>query len=147
VEKEIPTLTEVLKDTTEISVRFNEADPLGIVWHGHYVRYFEDGRESFGKRYGFSYLDCYAHGLAIPVVSIKCDYKKALRYGDTVTVETTFVSKKAAKIFFEYRVVNSKGELVASGSTVQVFVEVKTFQLQLTNPVFFENWKVKWNLE
>ncbi len=147
MEKEIPTLAEVLKDTTEISVRFNEADPLGIVWHGHYVRYFEDGRESFGKRYGFSYLDCYAHGLAIPVVSIQCDYKKALRYGDTVTVETTFISKKAAKIFFEYRIVNSKGELVASGSTVQVFVEVKTFQLQLTNPVFFEEWKAKWNLE
>lgn len=147
MEKEIPTLAEVLKDTTEISVRFNEADPLGIVWHGHYVRYFEDGRESFGKRYGFSYLDCYAHGLAIPVVSIQCDYKKALRYGDTVTVETTFISKKAAKIFFEYKIVNSKGELVASGSTVQVFVEVKTFQLQLTNPVFFEEWKAKWNLE
>lgn len=147
MEKEIPTLAEVLKDTTEISVRFNEADPLGIVWHGHYVRYFEDGRESFGKRYGFSYLDCYAHGLAIPVVSIQCDYKKALRYGDTVTVETTFISKKAAKIFFEYKIVNSKGELVASGSTVQVFVEVKTFQLQLTNPVFFEEWKAKWNFE
>ncbi len=147
MEKEIPTLTEVLKDTTEISVRFNEADPLGIVWHGHYVRYFEDGRESFGKRYGFSYLDCYAHGLAIPVVSIQCDYKKALRYGDTVTVETTFIAKKAAKVFFEYKIVNSKGELVASGSTVQVFVEVKTFQLQLTNPVFFEDWKAKWNLE
>lgn len=147
MEKEIPTLIGVLKDTTEISVRFNEADPLGIVWHGHYVRYFEDGRESFGKRYGFSYLDCYAHGLAIPVVSIQCDYKKALRYGDTVTVETTFIAKKAAKVFFEYKIVNSKGELVATGSTVQVFVEVKTFQLQLTNPVFFEEWKAKWNLE
>lgn len=147
METEIPTITSVLKDTTQVKVRFNEADPLGIVWHGHYVRYFEDGRESFGKRYGLSYLDCYAHGLAIPVVSIHCDYKKALRYGDTVTVETTYLPRKAAKVNFEYRIVNSNGELVASGSTVQVFVEVKTFQLQLTNPAFFEAWKVKWKLD
>ncbi len=38
-----------LVSTTEVLVRFNEADPLGIVWHGHYIRYFEDGREDFGK--------------------------------------------------------------------------------------------------
>ena len=32
-------------------IRFNETDPLGIVWHGHYITYLEDGRESFGKKY------------------------------------------------------------------------------------------------
>jgi hypothetical protein len=37
-----------LIEKTAIPVRFNEADPLGIVWHGHYIRYFEDGREAFG---------------------------------------------------------------------------------------------------
>ena len=49
----------ILKTETEILVRFNEADPLGIVWHGHYIRYFEDGREDFGKSYGIGYLDFY----------------------------------------------------------------------------------------
>ena len=56
-------------------VRFNEADPLGIVWHGHYLRYFEDGREDFGKTYGLSYLDFYQHRIAVPVVSVDCQYK------------------------------------------------------------------------
>ena len=147
MEAQISTINQVLQDTTQVAVRFNEADPLGIVWHGHYIRYFEDGRESFGKRYGLSYLDCYAHGLAIPVVSVQCDYKKALRYGDTVTVETTFISRRAAKVNFQYRILNGSGEVVATGSTMQVFVEVKTFQLQLTNPPFFEDWKVKWKLD
>lgn len=147
METEILSINSVLQDTTHVTVRFNEADPLGIVWHGHYVRYFEDGRESFGKKYGLTYLDCYAHGVAIPVVSLQCDYKKALRYGDTVTVETTYIPKKAAKVHFQYRILNSEGELVASGSTIQVFVEVKTFQLELTNPAFFEAWKTKWNLD
>ncbi len=49
----------LLTERVEILVRFNEADPLGIVWHGHYVRYFEDGREAFGNKYGLRYLDIF----------------------------------------------------------------------------------------
>ena len=138
----------MLTDQTEISVRFNEADPLGIVWHGYYVRYFEDGRESFGKQYGVSYLDFYAQGLAVPVVSLQCDYKKPLRYGDKVIVATTFINSAAAKMKFVYKIYESKSNsLVATGSSLQVFVDAKTFVLQLTTPVFFEKWKQNNNLQ
>lgn len=137
----------MLTDQTEVIVRFNEADPLGIVWHGHYIRYFEDGRESFGKRFGISYLDFYHAGLAVPVVSVNCDYKKPLRYGDSVIVESTFVNSSAAKLKFDYKIFEGRSKgLVAVGSTMQVFVDVKTFELQLTIPSFFEAWKEKWKL-
>lgn len=137
----------MLRDQTEVNVRFNEADPLGVVWHGHYIRYFEDGREAFGKRFGISYLDFYNRGLAVPVVSVQCDFKKALRYGDSVVVETTYVNTPAAKLKFEYRIMDSKtNALVATGSSLQVFVDAKTFALQLTMPAFFEEWKKKSNL-
>ncbi len=135
----------MLVHRTEVVVRFNEADPLGVVWHGHYLRYFEDGREAFGKEYGISYLDLYGKGLAVPVVSVQCDYKKPLRYGNTVIVETTFVPSPAAKLRFEYKMFEAATrELVATGSSLQVFVDVKTFSLQLTVPEFFEEWKNKW---
>lgn len=138
----------MLTHQTEVAVRFNEADPLGIVWHGHYVRYFEDGREAFGKQFGISYLDFYSNGLAVPIVSVQCDYKKPLKYGDSVVVETTFIDSPAAKLKFDYQIYQGKSkELVAAGSTVQVFVDAKTFQLQLTIPEFFEQWKGKWKRE
>lgn len=137
----------MLSHETEVVVKFNEADPLGIVWHGHYIRYFEDGREGFGKAHGITYLDCYNHGLALPVVSVHCDYSKPLRYGDTVKVLTTYVNSAAAKVIFDYKIFEaSKKKLVAKGSSTQVFVDVKTFQLQLTLPQFFEEWKKKHNL-
>jgi len=131
---------------TEITVRFNEADPLGIVWHGHYVRYFEDAREDFGKVHGISYLDFYRNGLAVPIVTIQCDYKKPLRYGDSIMVETSYINTTAAKLKFKYRIFDTLHRtLVASGSTLQVFVDAKTFELQLTIPAFFEAWKKKQN--
>jgi acyl-CoA thioester hydrolase len=138
----------VLTHQTEVTVRFNEADPLGIIWHGHYIRYFEDGREAFGKQFSVAYLNFYKQGLAVPIVSVNCDYKKPLRYGDTVIVETTYVDSRAAKLKFDYKIFQKQtGELVATGSTLQVFVNVKTFELQLTVPLFFEQWKKKWGFD
>ena len=137
-----------LSERIEINVRFNEADPLGIVWHGHYIRYFEDGREAFGNKYGIGYLDFYERSIIIPVVNIECSYKRSLRYGDKVIVETTFIPTEAAKLKFEYRLYNtSKGELVATGSSVQVFLDKETSTLQLTNPLFFDEWKKKQELK
>jgi len=136
-----------LKNETEVIVRFNEADPLGIVWHGHYVRYFEDGREAFCKEQGISYIDFYRNGWAIPIVSISCNYKKPLRYGETVIVETTYIPCVAAKLLFEYRILHPETkEIIALGSSIQVFVDATTFELQLFPPPFFLNWKEKKNL-
>src|SRR5664279_3933160 len=105
---EFQTMENKLECKTEIRVRFNEADPLGIVWHGHYIRYFEDGREDFGNRYGVGYLDFYNNGLVVPVVHVDCAFKKSLRYGDTVIVETIYKPCEAAKIQFAYRLFNKK---------------------------------------
>lgn len=87
-------------------------------------------------------MDFYRHGLAVPIVSVQCDFKKPLKFGDTMLVQTTYNDTPAAKIKFDYKVFQKRtSDLVATGSTVQVFVDVKTFQLQLTIPEFFENWK------
>jgi acyl-CoA thioester hydrolase len=127
---------------TEILVRFNEADPLGIVWHGHYIRYLEDGREAFGNHYRVGYLDFYRHGIIVPVVHVQCDYKRSLKYGEKVMIETKFIPCAAAKMKFDYRLFNAEtGQLVALGSSVQVFLDKTTSALQLTNPPFFEEWK------
>ncbi len=130
-----------LTHRTEVLVRFNEADPLGIVWHGHYIRYFEDGREAFGIAHGLGYLEVYAKGYIIPVVSVHCDYKKSLRYGDKLIVETEYVPEEAAKLRFHYTIYNTAAEKIATGYSVQVFLSKDDSVLQLTNPPFFESWK------
>lgn len=137
-----------LSYTTEVVVRFNEADPLGIVWHGHYVRYFEDGREAFGQAFGLSYLDVYKQGFSVPIVKVQCDYKKSLRYGDKMIIETTFTPSVAAKLLFSYKIFNAATrELVATGSTLQVFLDLEKEELQLVNPAFFAEWKKKMDLD
>ena len=131
----------MLRSEIEFTVRFNEVDALGIVWHGHYIRFFEDGREAFGAQHGLAYMDIYAKGFLAPVVSINCDYKKPLEYGDKVIVETIFVESPAAKIIFRYKISTPLKGIIAEGTSVQVFLDKNARQLQLTAPEFFTEWK------
>ncbi|WP_209402613.1 thioesterase family protein [Pseudozobellia sp. WGM2] len=134
-----------LSFTSEIRVRFSECDPLGIVWHGNYIQYFEDAREAFGRHHGISYLDQKANNFSSPIVSSKCEHKLPLAYGDIATVRTTYIDSAAAKMIFKYEILNPEGKIVCIGETVQVFVELGG-GLSLTLPEFFKKWKLKTGL-
>ncbi len=129
---------------SETEVRFSEVDSIKVVWHGNYIKYMEDGREAFGKKYGLEYLDVYSHGYVTPIVQAHCEYKKPLRYGERALIETTFVDTPAAKIIFRYRIMNAgTKEVAAVGETVQVFLSAENEELYLSLPPFFEAWKRK----
>ena len=136
----------MLKSRKEIHVRFNEVDSLHIVWHGHYINYFEDGREAFGQEFGLSYMDVFNEGYRIPLVHIDCQFKRPIAYGDRVEVITTFVDTPAAKIIYKFEIRNTKtNELLATGRSEQVFVDSRN-ELYLVNPEFYISWKKKMGL-
>lgn len=138
----------MLKHITQQAVKFSEVDSLRVVWHGHYVRYFEDGREAFGKEYNLGYLDIYESGLSVPLVDLTVKFKKILEYGDTAIIETTFIDSPAAKLIFEYKILSQQhGHVVCTGRSTQVFMDPATKELHITMPAFMEKWKQKWNIK
>lgn len=140
-------MSEKLSAQTEIRVRFNEVDSLRIVWHGHYVKYLEEAREVFGKKYEMGYLDIEKHGYASPIVKVDIDYKQQLRYGDEVIVEAEYVDTAAAKLVFQYTLWRKKDmAVVAKAKTIQVFLDLKTLELSLNHPKFGIDWKKKWGV-
>ena len=94
-----------LKVVSLIKVRYNEVDSMNVVWHGHYLKYFEDGRNDFGTKYDIDYLKIHKEGFFAPVVKINCEYKRPCTFGDTVRVETTYRDTEAMKISFEYEII------------------------------------------
>lgn len=138
----------ILSEKASITIRFSEVDSLAIVWHGHYLKYFEDAREAFGRKYGLGYLDMFERGYVTPIVNIHCEYKTPLTYGDTAIAEITYRDTKAARIEMDYRITNTaSGVLVATGYSTQVFLDRDKFELQLIMPDFFAEWKQKWGIE
>ncbi|MCK6695681.1 MAG: acyl-CoA thioesterase, partial [Thermoanaerobaculia bacterium] len=99
----------------------------------------------FGAQYGLTYLDFYQNGLVVPIVSVDCQFKKPLRYGDRVIVEARYVDAPAAKIQFEYRLLHAQsGDLVATGNSTQVFLNKDDMTLLWSMPDFFSAWKKRW---
>ncbi len=136
--------SKTLKSRIQLKVRFNECDSLQIVWHGNYLKYFEDGREDFCIQHGISYLDMKERGFATPIVKSSCEHKLPLQYGDIFEVETSFQPVDAAKLVFTYKIFKDD-KLICIGETTQVFLNESQELVQI-NPPFFLDWKKKMGL-
>lgn len=107
-------------------VRYAETDQMGVVYHGNYAVYFEMGRVEWLRNLGVSYKKMEETGIMLPVVSLTMNYKKPARYDDLLTVITKFKNQTSVKIEFDYEILNEKGELLTTGYSVLVFVDMKT---------------------
>lgn len=133
-----------LEHTARTRVRFQEVDSLGIVWHGHYLTYFEDGRAAFGRKYGLSYADFRAAGVTAPVVHAACDHLGSARYDEDLEVLIRLIRTPGAKLEFYYEVSRpADGALLARGCTTQAFADLNG-ELVLTRPDFLHEFYHRW---
>jgi acyl-CoA thioester hydrolase len=109
-----------------VRVRYAETDQMGVVYHGNYAQYFEMGRVEWLRNMGVSYKWMEENGIMLPVVSLTINYKKPARYDDLLTVKTIFKSQTSVKIEFDYEIYNEKQELLTTGYSMLVFVDMKT---------------------
>ena len=137
-----------LSATKKFDIRFSEVDSMHVVWHGNYVIYFEDAREEFGRKYGLDYLMMYGKGYYEPLVDLSFKFKRPLVYGMKPEITIYYRPTEAAKIVFDYEIRDTEsGEIVVTGHSVQVFMDKDNYQLVLTNPEFYTEWKKKWEVE
>lgn len=110
----------------KVRVRYAETDQMGVVYHGNYAQYFEMGRVEWLRNLGLSYKFMEEKGIMLPVVSLSLNYKKPARYDDLLTVKTIFKKQESVKIEFDYEILNEERELLTTGNSVLVFVNMKT---------------------
>lgn len=133
----------MLTDTIRIRVPFFDIDSIQMVWHGNFVKYLEQGRESFGDKFGLEYMYIYNSGYVAPIADMHLEYKKAAGIGDVLILETVYKPCRGAKLMFDYTVTReSDGELILNASTVQLFV-TRDGVFEVSTPDFYAEWKKK----
>ena len=110
----------------EVRVRYAETDQMGVVYHGNYAQYFEMGRVEWLRNLGLTYKEMESRGIMLPVVSLLLNFKKPARYDDLLTVKTIFKKQESVKIEFDYEIYNEQEELLTTGNSILVFVDMKT---------------------
>jgi len=109
-----------------VRVRYAETDQMGVVYHGNYAQYFEMGRVEWLRDLGVRYSDMEKSGIMLPVVSLTMNYKKPARYDDLLRVRTIMKKLTSVKIEFDYEIYNESDELLTTGNSILVFVNMET---------------------
>lgn len=124
-------------------VRFEEVDPLNIVWHGRYPSYFEDGRVLLGEKYGLGYMDLYHQGIVSPIKQMHVDYQLPLRFGEPFSIEAILHWSDAVRLNHEFILRNMDGEITTTGYTVQLMMDQEDNVLMVP-PSFYEAFRQRW---
>ena len=134
-----------LEDICHIRVKFSEIDSMRRAWHGSYVTYFEDGRESFGRHFpGIGYADMQACGIYAPIYDIHIKYFAPLEINDMAEIHTYYDYKPGARLDYSYEIYRESDHvLCASGSTVQLFIDPQG-DLMLDKPDYYRDWQEKY---
>lgn len=133
-----------LRLEVERQVRFEEVDPLAIVWHGRYPGYFEDARMALCERHGIGYMTCHENGFVTPIRKIHVDYVRPLRFRDRFTIEAVLHWTEAARIDMEFLLRNEAREVTTTGYTVQMMLDPAGDILLVPPPyyrAFLDRWK------
>lgn len=132
------------KVKTPIEVRYQETDQMGVVYHANYLVWFEIGRTKFIEFLGFQYKEMEEHNVVSPVTNANIQFKKPIRYGDNVIVETWLEAYNGIRTVYGYHILNGEGEVAVSGTTEHVIVNKDTFRplsLKKTFPQWHKAYK------
>ena len=97
-------------------------DHAGVMWHGAYLNWMEEGRIYALNKVGIPYERLSSQGYEMPVVSLDIKYKIALRHGEEVLIKTWFLPKKGAKLPCKVVFEKSKGAIAAISEVNLVLV-------------------------
>ncbi|MBQ9548535.1 MAG: acyl-CoA thioesterase [Bacteroidales bacterium] len=111
---------------TVLPVRYYECDPMGIVHHSNYIRFFECARSAMMEAYGYSVQACADDKLVFPIAGIQLRYHHPLRMGDSVRVTAAIRKMPLAKLEVEQQVFNQDGVLCCEGTVVLGFMDADT---------------------
>ena len=121
---------------SEQKVQFYDCDPMGVVWHGNYLRYMEVARTELLGKIGCDLSSIReGDGVDLPLIESGMKYLRPLHAGDDFHV-VLLIRECEVRLAFDYFI--GKGDaLCCLGSTVQCAVSRKTGELEFAMPEHF----------
>ena len=122
----------------EFQVPFYDVDSMRVVWHGNYVKYFEEARCAFFESLGMTYLEMEEAGFLLPVVSLEIKYIRSCVFGQHVGIDVALDDDYENLLKLRYTVVDLKtGTKLCKGVTRQAAIDRETRELLFELPPKF----------
>jgi acyl-CoA thioester hydrolase len=126
-----------ISEQVSCQVAFHDVDLAQVVWHGHYLRYFENARWALMRTLDFDLATMMASGYLWPIVDLRVKYVRTANFQDQLNVRASLVEWQQ-RMVINYLITNQlDGGRVARAQTTQVAVRADNKELQLMLPPAF----------
>ncbi|TEW54088.1 acyl-CoA thioesterase [Psychromonas sp. RZ22] len=113
---------------------FQDADPMGVIYHGNYFRFFEESRRLLMEKINYNYRDMVISGYAWPVIDSYVKYVQAIPFNHEIRI-TAKLAEWENYLRVDYVIYDAQsGKRMTKGYTRQVAVDMKTEEMCFASP-------------
>ena len=117
-----------------IKAQFYDIDPMNVVWHGHYARFFEQARCQLLDSIDYNYGAMEKSGYIWPIVDMQVRYVRPIKCFQEFIVTATIV-EYLNRLKIKYEIADKDtGEVLTKAHTVQLAVKADTGELCIETP-------------
>ena len=117
-----------------IDVPFHDVDTMNVVWHGHYLKYFEIARCKLLDQFHYNYKQMLASGYAWPVIESHVRYVQGIEFEQKIRVRA-ILKEWENRLKIEYQIFDEKKKKrLTKGYTSQVAVHIETREMCFQSP-------------
>ena len=118
----------------ELTPAFHDLDPMAVVWHGHYLKYFELARCALLQKFDYDYTQMHDSGFIWPIVDLRAKYVRSAQIGQKLKVRAEIVEWEN-RLKIDYVISDAvSGDVLTRAHTIQVAVELATDAMCFVSP-------------
>ena len=117
-----------------IEVSFHDVDTMNVVWHGHYLKYFEIARCKLLDQFHYNYNQMRDSGYAWPVIESHVRYVQGIEFEQKIRVRA-ILKEWENRLKIEYLIFDVvSGRKLTKGYTSQVAVHIEKREMCFQSP-------------
>ncbi len=122
-----------------MTIEFYDLDPMNIVWHGNYARFFEKARSDLLDLFEYNYAQMQASGYSWPIVDLRIKYIRPLQLKQKIVVKAGLIEYEN-RLKIDYCIYDeTSGDVLTKGTTIQVAVKQESRELEFESPLILVN--------
>lgn len=132
---------------TEVTLvtSFQDADPMGVIYHGNYFRFFEEARRVLMDKIDYGYLAMNASGYMWPIIDTRVKYVKAIPFNHSIRVHAK-LTEWENRLRIDYVIYDEEsGKRMCKAHTTQVAVSIKEQEMCFASPKVFTDKIERWH--
>ncbi len=133
-----------LEAEVTLTTPFQDADPMGVVYHGNYFRYFEETRRVLLDKIQYGYIAMSEAGHMWPVIDTRVKYVKAIPFHHQIRIHAK-LTEWENRLRIDYVIYDAEtGKRMCKAHTTQVAVGIEDKEMCFVSPKIFldkvEHW-------